>query len=52
MEKDLKTGYSINILWKKKQDISYANFENIKKDIKTILDKAKIIEENNEKDIY
>ena len=52
MEKDLKTGYSIIFLWKKKQDISYANFENIKKDIKTILDKAKIIEENNEKDIY
>ena len=36
----------------KKKDISYANFENIKKDIKTILNKANIIEENNEKIIY
>lgn len=52
IEKDLKTGYSIIFLWKKKKDTSYANFENIKKDIKTILNKANIIEENNEKIIY
>ena len=39
-------------LWKKKKDISYANFGNIKKGIKTILNRANIIEEDNEKIIY
>ena len=52
IEKDLKTGYSIIFLWKKKKNISYANFENIEKDIKYILNKAKILEEDNEKNNY
>lgn len=44
-EKYLKEGYFIVFLWKKKVPIENANFHNIKKDMKTIFDKAEIIEE-------
>jgi ribonuclease P protein component len=44
-EESIKNGYYIVFLWKKKADIKNANFYNIKKDMKTIFDKAKIIEE-------
>ena len=45
IEKDLKIGYSIIFLWKKRQDISNVNFKNIKEDIEKILKDAQIIEE-------
>ena len=45
-ESQIKSGHDIVFLWKKKADIKNANFQNIKKDMKTIFDKAKIIEEN------
>ncbi len=45
-EEKIKTGYKIVFLWKKKAEIQKATFQNIKKDIETIFDKAKIIEEN------
>lgn len=45
IENNIKSGYSIVFLWKKKQDISNANFKIIKKDINKILSSAKIIEE-------
>lgn len=45
-EESIKDGYYIVFLWKKKADIKNANFQNIKKDMQTIFDKAKIIEEN------
>ena len=44
-ENFLKKGYIIVFLWKKKVDTKNANFQNIKKDMKIIFDKAKIIEE-------
>ncbi len=44
-ENFLKKGYDIVFLWKKKVDTKNANFQNIKRDMKTIFDKAKIIEE-------
>ncbi len=37
MENDLKTGYNIVFLWKKKVDISYATFSNIKEDMANVL---------------
>jgi len=46
LEKDIKVGYNIVFLWKKKADVKDANFKNIEKDMKNILIKAKIIEEN------
>ena len=52
VESNIKTGYSIVFLWKKKADIENATFENIKSDIKFIFDKAEILEENNEKNTY
>lgn len=45
-EETMKCGYHIIFLWKKKADINEATFQNIKKDMKFIFDKAKIIEEN------
>ena len=45
-ETQIKNGYSIVFLWKKKVDIKNATFENINNDMKAIFDKAKIIEEN------
>ena len=44
-ENILLTGFRIVILWKKKADPQQATFENIKKDLKFIFDKAKLIEE-------
>lgn len=41
----LKEGYLIIFLWKKKIDVKNANFQNIKKDMKLIFDKAKIVKE-------
>ena len=40
----IKTGKSIVFLWKKNVDIKYATFENIKKDMNYIFDKAQIKE--------
>ena len=47
-ENNIKTGQSMVFLWKKKIDIKQANYYNIKKDMLSIFDKAKIInkEEN------
>ncbi len=45
IENNLRTGYSIVFLWKKKMDIRNANYENIKKDIYIIFDKAGILSE-------
>lgn len=44
-EEFLKEGFIIVFLWKKKANTQNANFYNIKRDMKTIFDKAKIIEE-------
>lgn len=45
IENDVKTGYSIVFLWKKKVEISKANYQNINSDIKYIFNKAKIFKE-------
>jgi ribonuclease P protein component len=42
-ESTIKQGYSIVFLWKKKVDTKNATFENIKKDMQKIFDKAKIL---------
>lgn len=44
MEKDLKVGYNIVFLWKKKVDISYATFYNIKEDMINIFKRIGILE--------
>lgn len=44
LEPQIKTGKSIVFLWKKNVDIKYATFENIKKDMNYIFDKAQIKE--------
>ncbi len=44
-EKDLKTGYQIIFLWKKSIETEKANYQNIHKDMNSILKKANIIEE-------
>ena len=41
-EETIKSGNSIVFLWKKKAKIENATFENIKKDMKYIFDKAKL----------
>ena len=46
MEANIKSGYSIIFLWKKKIDVENATFKNIQKDMKRIFDKANILEEN------
>lgn len=52
-EKGIKKGQIIVILWKKKANLKEANYQNIKKDMKTIFDKANlIIEEKDEKNTY
>lgn len=45
-EQQLSVGNSIIILWKKKVDIEFATFENIKKDMKTIFERVNILEAN------
>ena len=42
-EANIKQGYSIIFLWKKKADIKKASFYNIKKDIFLIFDKAEML---------
>ena len=42
-ENRIKTGYSIVFLWKKKQNIINANFENVKKDMENIFIKSNIL---------
>ena len=44
-EECIFSGYQMVILWKKKAEIKEATFENIKKDMKYIFDKAKLIKE-------
>ena len=39
LEEELETGYHLVFLWKKKQDIRQATFQNIKKDMMDILKK-------------
>ena len=45
-ENNLKTGYNILFLWKKKKDIKYATFKNIQKDMEIIFFEAKLLKEN------
>lgn len=48
LENDIKTGYSIVFLWKKKADIKNANYYNIQEDVKNIFKLANIfLEEDN-----
>lgn len=44
MEKEIKTGYSIVFLWKKRVDIKNATFSNIREDIINIFKKIGILE--------
>ena len=44
-EEKIKVGNKIVFLWKKRADVKEATFQNIRKDIRYIFDKAKIIEE-------
>lgn len=48
LESEIKEGYSIVIMWKKKISIDYASYETIKNDLLFILKRANIlkIEEN------
>ncbi len=52
LERYIKPGYNIVFLWKKRATIDNATFHNIEVDMKYIFDKAKILEENNEKNTY
>lgn len=45
-EDSIKSGYRMVFLWKKKANIEDSTFQNIKKDMKIIFDKAKMTEEN------
>ena len=45
IESNIKSGYTIVFLWKKKADIENATYENIKNDMYKIFDKADIFEE-------
>ncbi len=44
LEKDLKVGYNIVFLWKKKVDIKNATFSNIKEDMTSIFKRIGILE--------
>ena len=46
IECNIKSGYSIIFLWKKRVGVENATFKNIKNDINKIFDKANILEEN------
>ena len=49
-EEQLKTGYNIVFLWKKKSDIKQACYDDVKKDITKIFKEAKMfLEDKNEK---
>lgn len=43
LERNLKDGQSIVLMWKKKQSTENATYTNIKNDMQTIFDKAKIL---------
>ncbi len=45
IKNDLKTGYNIIIMWKKKNNIELANYKNIEKDINNIFIRAKLLKE-------
>ncbi len=45
LERNIKEGFSIVFLWKKKSPISNATFYNIKKDMLDILEKANVLVE-------
>lgn len=45
-EESIKTGYQIVFLWRKKAQVEKATYENIKRDMKNIFDKANMLEEN------
>ena len=45
IEEQIKTGYTIVFLWKKKIDIKNASYTNIQSDIKKIFDRAGILSE-------
>ena len=51
LERNLKDGQSIVLMWKKKQSTENATYKNIKNDMQSIFDKAKIIWKKNEKNI-
>ena len=44
-EEEIKSGFHIVFLWKKRVGIEKATFENIKNDMKIIFDKANILKE-------
>ena len=44
LEDKLNTGYSIVFLWKKKVDIKYATYQNIKQDMINIFERIGILE--------
>ncbi len=44
-EDSIQSGYQMVILWKKKVEMKQATFQNIKKDMQYIFDKAKLIKE-------
>ena len=46
LEENLTTGNSIVFLWKKKVDPVNASFDNVRKDLKNILEKAEILEKS------
>ena len=49
-EKQLKTGYNMVFLWKKKSDIKQACYDDVKKDVTKIFKEAKMfLEDKNEK---
>lgn len=43
LEEKINVGYNIIFLWKKKQDVSNANFQNIKNDMNNIFNKIGIL---------
>ena len=47
LEESIISGQEIVFLWKKKQDIEKATFQNIKSDMQYIFDKAKILNKEN-----
>ncbi len=46
IERNVKEGVTIVFLWKKNADIEKVTYDNIKKDMFTIFDKAKILKED------
>ena len=48
MESKIDLGNSIVFLWKKKVDVTEANYSHIEKDMKTIFENAKILKKEDE----